>query len=285
MSATQGTSEILIAGGCHVEGWPVGDEFSFGVIAAQAIGAEPKLLGYISLRNPSKLIEYLRRQRRPDILVLQLGNYEAPIPIQKHFRAVLKLKPKRKPDGGQTASSEPGQATSPGMTKRPAIPVPPERTFQPNWKWHAHMRLKQVYAAAGQVTRPQLFDAEDMRRRLRSVFEHLAPLEIPQVVALAPLPCPDPMARNFRRAAGLVFRQECERAGVVYLDSFSVLGYGNVRPRRDFDIYSDAHHLNAVGQRMLADALIPMLLSAKPVSAHPPAHSPTDAVRERALAG
>src|ERR1700712_1775201 len=86
---------VLVAGGCHVVGYPIGEKHSFvnvtkQILALGGICCEMDAMGRTPVTRRDQLVERLKAQR-PDILVLQLGNYETNITFQKYFRKRLGL--------------------------------------------------------------------------------------------------------------------------------------------------------------------------------------------------
>jgi len=241
--------QILFAGGCHVNGYPVGEDSSFSELTAQALGFGCLRIGPIGLANTTRLFEYLNNNPRPEIAVLQFGNYEVPRPLAKHARAVF--------DAAFAGIHVPHLSHS--TSKRPWLSFPPEHVFTPTPSWRSRVLLKQAYATLAQHLHPPLFDANAVRLSLRTLLTQLATFNIPRTVVLSPLPCADHMARSFRIAAAPIFREESAAAGLLYLDTASALGYRARRTRRSFEIYADERHLNLDGHLLLAHALTDIL--------------------------
>jgi hypothetical protein len=240
---------ILFAGGCHVNGYPVGESSSFSEITANALGCACTRIAPIGLSNTSRLFDYLELHPRPNILVLQFGNYEAPRPLAKHFRAVF----------SSTGRPSSAPRSSVSSSQRPWLSLPPDQVFSPTPAWRSRVLLKQAYAIAAQRVEPPLFDAAAIRLKLRMLLTRIAPYEIPITIVLTPLPCADHMARSFRIAAAPIFHEEAAAAGLRSLDTATALGYTESSSKRSFDIYADERHLNLCGHQLLADALTRLL--------------------------
>ncbi len=247
MNCAPSRGHILFAGGCHVNGYPVGETSSFSHLTTCALGYTSTCIAPIGLGNPSRLFDQLQHDPPPDIAILQFGNYEVPRPIAKHARAVLSQSLLSKAITRSSLSS-----------KRPWLSLPPNHVFEPTPGWHARVALKSAYASAAQYLNPPLYDASAVRERLRWLLSQVAPFKVPITVVLTPLPCADHMARNFRIAAAPIFHEESARAGVLSLDTAAALGYSARKPR-SFEIYADDRHLNLRGHQLLASALTELL--------------------------
>jgi hypothetical protein len=240
---------ILFAGGCHVNGYPVGESSSFSEITANALDYTCTRIAPIGLSNTSRLFDYLQLHPRPNILVLQFGNYEAPRPLARHFRAVF----------SSTARLPSTPRSSVSSSQRPWLSLPPDQVFSPTPAWRSRVLLKQAYAIAAQRVEPPLFDAAAIRLKLRTLLTRIAAYEIPVTIVLTPLPCADHMARSFRVAAAPIFHEQAAVAGLLSLDTAAALGYIDRSSKRSFDIYADERHLNLCGHQFLADALTRLL--------------------------
>lgn len=87
--------KILFAGGCHVTGYPVGAEFGFPKVALDflennGIHGDMKSLGPLPISHPERLVD-LCNDYKPDVLVLQIGNYETtPGSIRDYLKKVIR---------------------------------------------------------------------------------------------------------------------------------------------------------------------------------------------------
>ena len=249
VSSTSSPGHILFAGGCHVNGYPIGESSSFSELTATTLGCTFTRIGPIGLADTSRLTDYLRLHRRPDIAVLQFGNYEVPRPLARHARSVLSA----------TMNGTVAVSSSHSSSKRPWLSLAPTHVFEPTPLWRTRVLLKQAYAIAGQRIEPPLFDADTVRLRLRSLLASIAPFNIPVTIVLTPLPCADHMARSFRIAAAPIFHEEAAAAGLHSVDTATALGYRTRRTKRTFEIYADERHLNLGGHQLLADSLTQLL--------------------------
>jgi hypothetical protein len=84
---------VLVAGGCHVDGYLVGPKHSFPQLTINQLSSHStcqlRSIGYMRL-NSVKVLMGECQSFRPDILVLQLGHYECPQSMIKRFRSLKK---------------------------------------------------------------------------------------------------------------------------------------------------------------------------------------------------
>jgi len=141
---------IVIAGGCHVNGWPIGGASSFVQVMLQPDPfADPSTIAPINLRNCSSLLWHLHQQPT-DLVILQLGNYETLASIKKHIRSVLHLSKQTH----YTESSSDGQ-------------LDPDTVFSTTLLWRLRVLSKQIYGRSLGHTHPPLFDAVSFRHHVK----------------------------------------------------------------------------------------------------------------------
>src|SRR5438270_91145 len=97
---------ILFAGGCHVVGYPIGEERAFPALVARrlrdaGLGVRPETLSHLKLAHRQKLTAKCN-QVKPDALVLQLGHAELNQQLSKYFRSRLGLPGHRAEKGKET---------------------------------------------------------------------------------------------------------------------------------------------------------------------------------------
>jgi len=226
---------VLFAGGCHVDGFPVGADLSISAVALRSIdhpaATAPESLVYMNLRTGPKLAEACR-ERQTEILVLQLGHYET-LP---RFEKLLRIRRYRS-DGFSMADPE---------TYIPA----PGRRYQPTLKARSiqarRLALAAAFRAVGLGNR--VFDLAAMVAGLDSIFANLAPLGLRAILLLSPFPCPDPLSHSLRRRAAPVFAQAAQRHGCVYVDAFTMLEAFPAGPTFNAN-FADAEHLSRDGHQ------------------------------------
>ena len=243
---------IVVAGGCHAYGWPIGDSSSFiQVMLASAPPATLSTLAPVNLRNRTPLLPLLREQPA-DVVILQLGNYETLASIKKHLRAVLRLSP-------------PAQSRQESDT---GVPLDADTVFRPTPAWRRRVLSKQLYSRSFGYMSPPLFDAETFRLRYAQLLADLqSETHAPRlIVALSPIPCADHLIRNYRSQAAEILRQVCNElplrltSRVHYLDSAQALGIENQNTQAlSAGIFADDLHLNRRGHLLLGNALASVL--------------------------
>ena len=97
--------KILFAGGCHVVGYPAGKSYAFPAVVGSelfkaGVQSDIECVGYLPLHHSAKITEACRRIR-PDILVLQVTNYELGNELSEFIRSRLGLRVKSKKRRGK----------------------------------------------------------------------------------------------------------------------------------------------------------------------------------------
>lgn len=243
---------IVIAGGCHVNGWPIGKASGFVEVMLHDFHCEnSSTLAPINLRNCTSLLQLLRQQPA-DIVVLQFGNYETLASIKKHLRAILHL-----------SRQKHGSSESTGWQ------LPPDALFSSTPLWRLRGLCKMAYGRTLGHIRPALFDANSFGcqcEQLLSDLEHLQENAPRLVIFLSPIPCADPLISCYRRQAARIIRRLCDAASprlpfhVCYVDSAQALG---ITPQTTqalrARIFADDLHLNGRGHLLLGIALATIL--------------------------
>jgi hypothetical protein len=225
---------MLFAGGCHVDGYLVGEKCSFvaeslGLLARMGWQFEARTLACLTLTHPERLVA-LCGNYKPEVLVLQLGNWET----NAGFRQYL-----RKQSGFASSSVV-------GTSKVEGAPL----SFRPGLRWHAKSRVRQVLDL---ILGHPLVNLEWMQKLLNIFFTEVAALKIPAVLVLSPLPCLDPVHRFYRQRLLPVFEAEVSKHGFPYLDVFNLYGRDG-RAHAD-DLFADAGHLNIAGHHWLGEVV------------------------------
>jgi hypothetical protein len=234
---------MLVAGGCHVFGHPLGAAHSFTSIAQQRLAETTSFeiaTLRVSLKRLDPVIEFLQREH-VDVLVLQLGNFECPMDIHRHIRLEL-LGRKPKKNGPRQGGSDSAN-----------LALDPEMLFSPTLRWRAGTLMHSVYDKLATAIGKPLFQPELFREMLRERLQQIAALHTGCVIAIAPLPCAETAFQRHRLHGGAVMRQEVEAAGMLFLDASQVLTGADGRIADG--IFAEAMHLSREGQRLLGEAL------------------------------
>lgn len=218
---------MLVAGGCHVAGYPIGEEYSFvnvakHILAARKVEAQTITMGRTPVTHATRLAEAIETHR-PDVLVLQLGNYETTATFKQYFRRVLGLT--KKVDSN--VSTLAADAEFPGEVK-----------------WRLKCRVKLWMDL---LLRHQLVQVPAVARLLAMTFDHVALTRVPHVIVLSPLPCADPLYMRYRRELAGLFERESAARNFTYVDLLETPG--------EAKFFADATHLNRKGQHWVGQAV------------------------------
>lgn len=252
---------ILFAGGCHVLGYPVGEEHSFPAVALRSLAHHepqaPSLLGYISLRSGPLLVD-ICRQQEPEFLVLQLGNYETMPVFRKILQKAFHLRRNHQHGSSITASNRFVQAE-------------PEKLYQTTFRTRflASRRVVSAHLLAAMGQRQRVFDPSAVAASLDSILSSLQPLSLRRVFLLSPFFCPEPVVRACRLQARPIFEAAARKHGCVYIDAFGMLESSG-RGKGILANFADAIHLSRLGHERVGlmvgekmrDALAQMKIAA-----------------------
>lgn len=225
-------SRVLFVGGCHINGFPVGEEYAFTRVALGCL-SEPRestlyALPLLNLRSGPQVMAACR-ELRPDAVVLQLGHYEAPASLQKSM--------------GRKHSKEPfiealGRDGLPRVEKRYSL-CPATMIAE----------LERIVAAGLIIAlgrKRRMFDPEAIAVSLDSILVSLKELPMRGIVLVGPFSAPDPVTRFFRRKALPIFEAAAKRHGCAFVNVFSLLE--SCQKWKDFNAnFADPLHLSVSG--------------------------------------
>lgn len=219
--------KLLFAGGCHVVGYPVGEEHAFpSVIRAELLRAgiecQVECLAYTSLHHPERVVDACRRCS-PDILVLQVGNYELGAKLTDYFRSRIGLK---------RTWSKPCNAGA-------ALPRLSKRRLRPA------AFIKDLLDML--LGRP-LVKLSDVAIRLEVFLDAVEVCGVPQVVFTSPTPCFDFSALYYRSRARDYFLPIVERRRCHYLDLIALARAADDSWVGREAFFADSIHLGVAGQ-------------------------------------
>jgi len=143
---------------------------------------------------------------KPDVIVLQLGHYEAPKPLKKTLGLGGKKKDRVK------RATEVWQP-EPEMQYRPALFITP-------------IELRRIVAAgmiAALGKKRKMFDPAAIADSLNSILLSLKELPLRGIVLVGPFSTPDPLTRFCRRRVVPIFEAAAEKYGCTFVDIFSFL--------------------------------------------------------------
>lgn len=220
---------ILVAGGCHVVGYPIGKEHSFANVMADRLllsGVDTQIesVAFLPITHLRRMAEAIQ-STKPDVTILQLGNYETTVTYRQYVRRKLGLKKEK----ASSAHSH----------------LPPDRTFRRTQLWKMKCAIK---LAADTLLRHDLVDFEEMESKFTAFFDVVQKEAMGEVIVLAPLPCADPLYVRYRDRFSVMMQRLASARGFRYISA--PLGDENGDA-----YYVDATHLNARGQALLGNML------------------------------
>lgn len=244
------TIRILFAGGCHVEGFPVGQENSFPVIAAEILRrhgwiAEVETVSYIALHHPGKVAGAIEGMR-PDVLVMQVGHFEqGPIRVRD---LILSREGKKdtKPRAENPSSRRPG-------------------TLLPESYPALGLRLKAILRWP---LEPWIRKESERRlgfgRKFRPFCDAIAEVWNGPCLLLSPLPAACPTVMRLRQSCLEKYREAAASRGWGFLDVLTAPPRWNGRRLGLAEFHADGSHLGRQGQKWLGERVGEALLRVLP---------------------
>ena len=228
------SSRILFVGGCHLNGYPVGEGYAFTHVALGCLsehGENPaNVLPFFNLRSGPRIVAACR-EWKPDAVVLQLGHYESPRPLKKTLR--------RK-------SSKKIHTEDPGKVELPRPDLQYGRTV-----FMTTFELRRI-AAAGMIIalgrKRRMFDPAAIADSLDSILVSLKDLPLRGIVLVGPFSAPDPVTRCFRRRAVPIFEAAAKKHNCTFVDVFSSLESYPKGPAFHAN-FADPQHLSVLGHQ------------------------------------
>lgn len=227
------SATILFAGGCHIIGYPIGEDRSFPAIIRMRLrqeGAKVEVgtLPYLKLPHRRRLTAKCK-ELRPDVLVLQLGHAELNQQLTKYIQRLW------------------------GLSNRRSESEIPAKSVRSPLGFYIKGCVKRLID--GCLGHP-LADFAQIETLWRSLFKDIQNLHIPAVVVLSPLPCADLTAMFYRRRVLPLFRRLASEYGCEFID---LLTESPQKCPKRFDVdeyYYDGIHLAASGQLAVAQAVM-----------------------------
>lgn len=231
--ARAGAFRVMFAGGCHVEGFPIGREHAFPEVTVRELQKQlpcvARCAPQVNLSTAPLLVRECTRFR-PDVLVLQLGHYESAIWVTKRARKLLS---RSWPREAGASSVETSSHSSKGASRR-------------LWRARSVVRYAgdKLLGVLGQPAYPLSAFAPALGALLREIRR----LGISRTYLLCPFPCLDYATRLRRRAIGPCFPAEAEKHGCRYVDVSDEL---EGSPGSRWSLFADPFHLGVEGHRRI----------------------------------
>ena len=239
--------ELVVLGGCHVAGYPLGPDQAFPGQLSELLGG--RLVGQVSYLKFTHLPEHLRLidQLRPSHVVLQLGNHEFADSFRPLLRQLREVLRPRRASGPASQRPKPAKPAKPaGGVATPAGDAPRPRPRPRHWLRVAGLSLLTALLWLLSPAHRRSFWALNacVRRHPGTEF-----------VFLSPFPSLNPTQNAVRRFGGwLLHRRLVARPNCRWLDSHRLL-------RSDKPLFVDASHLNRRAHRVLAYGLATAVLA------------------------
>ncbi len=259
---------LLVAGGCHVGGFPAGEQFGFVRLAIERLGRawprrcfEVRTLLHVSLTSRERILVACR-DYRPEILVLQLGHYESSLPLAKRLARLLRAQPA-------------GQHSRDVSSWRPDYEPNPTLHFVETRQRRLKSAVKLAVDALLRLLGRPAFNPAKLQQLASDIFAQARTAGVPHVVVLSPFPAIDATIRRYRRELRDLLLLEAARQGCHFLDCSS-LAFGITG-----ELFADDRHLAREGHRrlslLLAEKIGPMLApdvtQLQTFSSPPPLHT------------
>jgi hypothetical protein len=239
---------LLFAGGCHVGGFPVGEQLGFPRIAVEQLRRQRpahafsvRSLLYVTLASTDRILDACR-EYAPHVLVLQLGHYESSIPLRKRIKKLMR------PSAGSAVSHSSCVSWSADYEPHP------ELHFTNSWTHQLKNAAKLSLDSVLRVAARPAFDGRRLKFSMASLLHHLRELGVPQVLVLSPFPSLDPTINRYRRQVHSILFAAAKRHSVHFLDvtALSEPAYSLGTPAKAaLHLFADDRHLGVEGHRAL----------------------------------
>jgi hypothetical protein len=229
---------ILFAGGCHIQGYPLGEEFSFAqVVLNKHPEYEPHFLPYQNLKSSDQLCKACNALT-PTAIVLQLGHYETPYELRKVIRPPRVLS---RTKGASRPQLKPWTADS-------------TQHFRPSLLWELKSFTRFSVGYGMRLLKHPLFDKAKIRKSLYTFLGQLPASLRDRTFILSPFSCPDTLMRLYRLESREVFATASVQFGCHFVDAQSELLAQEESPG-DRRLYADPYHLSAEGHVLVGELL------------------------------
>ncbi len=233
---------LLFAGGCQVEGYPVGKKNSYPTVIGKllsqcGIPSEISRISYLSLSSAKRLFECTDN---PDVLILQMGHYEL-----NFSSRTRKLTRWLRHSGGSTRN--------PNWQPQDYYPMP----TQDSGSWHFRLR-DGARSALDAAALHSFVDMPTYFTRMEQFLRTVRLMAVSRVLVLSPIPCIDSVTMRYRRLA-MAIRPIVESLSFDFVDLMS-MDPGVRRPiLSPPEFYADAYHLGVAGHQAAAREILRVL--------------------------
>ena len=217
-----------------MNGFPVGEEYAFTHVALKSVSdsieTSSSVLPLFNLHSGPKILAACR-ELQPDVIVLQLGHYEAPKPLRK----ILGLKiAKRKSAGSAIEAFRPLPEMRYRLTRSMMF-----------------TELRRLMAAGLIIVlgkKRKMFNPGAVAEDLDSVLSSLKDLQLRGIILVGPFSAPDPLMRFCRRKMVPIFEAAAKKHNCTFIDTFAFLEA--YKDRKAFQSnFADHEHLSVLGHQ------------------------------------
>lgn len=231
-------ARIVVMGGCHVAGYPMGQSDAFPTLLCELLGG--KVIKQVANLQFLRIADYLTyiEEEQPSHVILQLGNYEfsaSTYHLMRQFKLAFNLSGNTTPN---RSSSSKGSSSSSLQTN--AVDALPTK----GWL-DACLRV----AGIGAITSSIWFWSSKHRQLFQALNKCIAENPNTTFFFLSPFPCLDPPANTLRRLGGWLFRRGLHKLpNCQWLNTHKV-----IEPTEHY--FADPSHLSKIGHEALAHLL------------------------------
>lgn len=229
---------LLVAGGCHVGGFPAGEASGFVALAAERLRRtwpgscfEARTLLHVSLASVKTILTACR-QFRPDVLVLQLGHYESSLPLAKRLARLLRVRPVG--TGREVSSWTPNYEPN------------PELCFTETRQRRLKSGLKLAIDSLLRLFGRPAFEVARLEQPAAAIMAQAKAAGVAHVVVLSPFPALDATIARYRREMRDLLLVEAARQGCHFLDC-AAIAHG-----APHEYFADDRHLAREGHRRVS---------------------------------
>lgn len=204
----QSPLKVTVIGGCHVVGYPIGIPDSFLTVFQQQLESElinvsVSRFPYLDL-NRANVISRICKESKPDLLILQAGNYIFNPIMFKAVRKKIKHLHKSNNRHKETMPS-----VIPGIDK--------DGIFIPG-KWFLFHQLIKRFIHS--LLFYKILNERKCNRYIRQSFEAVEKEGVKNVLIIGAFPTADRVMNKYRMIGNKMLYQQCVNYGYAYFDVF-----------------------------------------------------------------
>ena len=248
--------KILVMGGCHVDGYLVGADRSFPAVLSkillkEKLSHELKIVPYFIAKD-AQALKKIAEEVIPDVLILQIGNYEFLPVFYKGIKKKLGLKTKSKRSKPHKARSYTIKTLDMKNKIDDGLSIDDMKFFKETVTFKIKMAIKNTIIT---IFNYPFFSEDKIVVDINKLFIIIKALNIPKVIILSPLPCADTGVMRYRRLGAELVKQKTNEYGFDYSNMLDDLLTPYKVNKTTVDIFIDENHLNKKGHLMVGTIL------------------------------